>query len=355
VFATAEFDGTAEECDGLWGYATAIWGWFSLRLGRYPTARRLLGQALESVSHANSFHELGDVLYFIGILEMLMGEYASADLHLRRSVDLADEGEQWEHANRLGSRGLVAYCLGNYESALLLIHQGITELDALGDARAAAVGRGFLGAVFCALGAKQSAREVLQDALKQSRTMKCHWGSAIGLISFGLLAMLEGQYRDARQLLNDALAHVRFLGDRKYIAHVLCLLGNLSRIEGLHGEAQKLYVDALQYAWKSQAIPVVLDVVIASAWLVLCFDAPSAIELVGVVLHHRSSTWEAREQAERLRQEASKRLAPELIEYALNCRQGRPLEEVVEAAFAVLAEWKRNDQKSFANDKPADQ
>jgi predicted ATPase/class 3 adenylate cyclase len=312
-------------------YMGAMQSWFCLRLGQFERARELVEPSLAVVRSFEAPAELADTLYYIEVLEWITGNYEKARAFCYEHLALAERiGDRWGHAVAFGNLGMNSQALGDYAAAREQMRQAIAMYRASGDRRMVAVGLNFLSAVECAVGNYDEAQLLLREGLALNTLTGERWTFGLALNQMGLVAMLQQEYQAAIYLFRESLNLFRELGEGWSIARGLNHLGAATRALGDDRAAERYFLEALVTARRANALPEVLDALVALAGL-LASDgaAEQALALVAQVEQHPAASKEAQDRALQLRAELIAALSPPRSAAALERVGAMPLDAVV--------------------------
>lgn len=285
--------------DVLCAYLRANRGWFCLKLGRLEEARAILPPSVGVLRSRGADEELLDGLYFLGVLEWLTGDYATARGCFEEELSLATRlGHEWNTALAHGNLALTIQAMGDYETALQEWQTTLDAVRGLRDPRLIASALQFLGRLKRTLGAHDEARELLDEGLRLSKIIGDRWVHGLTLVQLAQIARARGRRRDAVRLFHSALAALREIGEAWSTLQALNGLGMALLEAGDVDEATDAFGEALGMAWEIRALPAALTALYGLAnWRVVRGDVGAALEDVVLVLQHPATDRETRDRA----------------------------------------------------------
>ena len=187
-----------------------------------------------------------EVLLELGEVLTLVGQWAEAEAHYRRALDL---GEQSDHpraaAQAQRGLGILFEKRGGFEAALEWLGLAHAGFEKLSDGGEAAHTLALIGRVHWAQGHYTEARELLELALAQAQKVGDRWTVAVALNNLGNVAYNQADYTNARRWHEESLALKREIGDKSGIAWSLNNLGNVAFSQGDYLTARARYEESL--------------------------------------------------------------------------------------------------------------
>jgi tetratricopeptide (TPR) repeat protein len=334
-----------EEQQKVLGQALAQQGLLFFRQGNHDRAQLLFEESQAVLRPIADPALLADPLIFSGIIMHLTGR-------IDRSQSLLDEGlacaqaagDQWFAAYALYNQGYIASLLGRYAEGYEQMLAGLAMWRALGDPRYTALGLNFISPTAIHLGRLEEAQAFLQESLALSTKVGDRWGMGTAYRILGLAALARGDINEAQSLINKSLELFTGFVTGWDIVQSLVYLGEATTAAGDSSEAKRVYLDALQMAVEAQATSLALDALTGLAHLqALAGQAEQALELIMRVLRHSASTQEAKDRAEKLREQLETQLAPQQIETVQAQAEAKSFDalvaEIVEAS--TRDPWRR--------------
>ena len=236
----------------------------NMDLGRYAQAQQCVDEAISAAKMVDNVLALAYALLRRGEMEIVRGEYRQAIQTLQQAAANFDEIKTQHNVNWANIILAKAYHLhGDHEQA------------------------------------EQTFQRTLEEAAvrnQKEHIARCRFG-------LGCLAYDRRDWLRAETHQRTALALFQQLGHKTLEAELLCSLAQsmIGSSEHRLDEAKQCLGQALEIATKHQLIPIALDVCVSMAqMLILTEDMAQAVELLSLVEHHQSSTFETKEKARQL-------------------------------------------------------
>ncbi|MBP6472400.1 MAG: tetratricopeptide repeat protein [Chloroflexi bacterium] len=357
--------------DIIWGKVLAREGQFAYRLGRYERARGLLLESLPIFRKLDMQKETVFLLNLLGKIAYRQGAYVEAETHCQDSLAICDRIQyEWGMVSALATLGHLAVDRGAYAEAKQLYGQGLRLGQQAGDQHSVAMLLNDLGNVSWRLGEYDLARQLCTQSLTLFQEIDDRQGIAMAYKNLGNIAGDTGDVEQARSLYRTALAICQEIGYRWGVAALLNNLGNVAWEMGNHEEARQFcaqsvavwreigflwgiagsletlanvdvalgethharaYIrEALEIGAAINAVPLVLDVLISLARLLLTEGQQAAAgEILAYVLRHPAMDQEGRTKAQSLMQDVP------LVMPAANGAQ-KSIDEVVTAVLRTI-------------------
>ncbi len=225
-------------------------GAFLHRLGQNPAALDALQESLAHVrpSPVDPAQQalLAFSLYYLGLVQMDLGDYAAAQVALRESLGLGRAlNDPYGIALALNNLAGLAYDLGDYAEARRLFQESLQLRRNAGDQHGVVLSLGSLGEVAIDLGDYREAQEALRESAALAQTLGLGWGRAYGQHNLGRLAAARGDHTRARECFEASLAFNRTTGNQKDIGFDLLGLGGVALDSGSYLEAERLHREAV--------------------------------------------------------------------------------------------------------------
>lgn len=184
-----------------------------------------------------------------GAMAWRLGGYARATVLLSASLDIwRQEGDPSGMAQALDSLGNVASRQGDFDHAMTMHQQALTLRRDAGDPRGVSITLGNLGRVALQRGDAALAQRLLEENLTLRRELRDTVGIANALTSLGRVAARQGDYVRAAALLEESVALKRTFGDRHGRITSLALWGWVAFSQGDTGRARELLREGLHLA-----------------------------------------------------------------------------------------------------------
>lgn len=198
----------------------------------YPTAARLLPEALELVRSMGSKRELAQVLVTMSHFAPDEAVRDAADREARAIID--ETGDIWGLAMLEFLNGDRAFERGDFATALASLQRSLDLFRSIGDELMASQPLLTLGRLACVDGDYVHARALVEEtlAIRRREQPDDHWRIAISLISLGEVYRCAGDAAAAAPLFDEALRHGREMGDDATVAWSLHNLGHVALAAG---------------------------------------------------------------------------------------------------------------------------
>ena len=235
--------------------------------------RDRLGKLLKLAGAAAPTKARARALFAAGVLTVAQGDYASADVLTRESLDIAYQlRDQQGAAVALNALAVIARDRGDVPGARSLFEESLTLWRELGDQKAIARSLSNLANIVKLQGDNARARSLYAECLAIFRELGDRTGVAWSLNYQGDVARDQGDCAGAQTLYEQGLAIFRELGDRWGIAGTLADLGGLAREQGNYPTARFLYQESIKLFQE-------LDHKRGIARLLECFACAAAAQL----------------------------------------------------------------------------
>ncbi len=225
------------DADGA-GYAWHGVGWMHEWLGRQAEARACHEMAMRRFETAGNRHGQVDVLCSLGAIERRAGRNSAAEAYLRRALETATELD-----DRMGmlsaalELGRVLHARGELAGAVEHIHASLTDAHQLGDPDLVANLRLTLAETYLRMGAKDTARTEVQQALVFFDEHDDMAGKAWAWRLLSWVGLLTNSPESALALAERAVATTEGLELRQEHARALRQLGHVLHAAGKPADA----------------------------------------------------------------------------------------------------------------------
>jgi predicted ATPase len=237
-----------ETGDAEWGLrlGTALFRFWEVR-EYLAEGRDRLGRLLKLAGAAAPSKARTRALFAAGVLAGEQGDYASADVLIKESLQIARQlGDKQGVAVSLNAMAVLARDRGNVAVAHSLFEESLALWRELGDLKAVARALSNLANVVKLLGDSNHARSLSAECLAIFSGLRDRTGVAWSLNFQGDVARDQGDSAAARVSYEQALAIFRELGDRWGIAGTLADLGSLAREQRNYPIAHSLYRQSIR-------------------------------------------------------------------------------------------------------------
>jgi adenylate cyclase len=213
--------------------------------GDYDAALAWLEQAQKGWVTLDDRSRFGQVLTEMGNVFLRKGEYAAAQWHLERSLELAREIEDRAGmALALYRLGVVSH-EGDYAATRAPFEESLAIWREMGNKTGIALALDRLGTLAVEQGDYTATRALYQESMMLHRSMGDKRGTAISLNNLGVLAEEQSDYAAAQALYEESLMLYRSMGDKQGIAISLSNLGIVAVEQGDYTTAQALYEESM--------------------------------------------------------------------------------------------------------------
>jgi predicted ATPase/transcriptional regulator with XRE-family HTH domain len=323
---------TSAPTQAVLGAALAQAGMLYFRQGQFDQAMRLYDESLALLRPLEDPALLPDALVISGVILHLQGKYGEGQQRMEEALVCSQAaGDRTFAAYAYFNFGYIASLRGKFAEGYEQMRVGLAQWRELGDPSSIAMGLNFISPTCIWLGRLDEADAYLQESLALLTQVGDLWGMGTVYRLMGLSALARGDP-------NLALAHIRHSLDlfSGYItgwdiALSLSYLGQATAAAGDAVEAERILREAFAIAAETRACPVMLETLAALAQLHLqAGDAEQAMALSLAVMDHAATTYEVRERAGRVYNEASARLTASQQAAARAWAAQHPLETMLE-------------------------
>ena len=158
------------------------------------------------LAHSDPSMEQSQCEHYLGLLSNEMGDVDSAQRHLFRAYEIADQINHMEGKAEICDTvaGLLLK-LGKTKTALAFANKSLSAKKEQGDQYGTAITLGTIGRIQLTLGNDHLAEEAFQADLAIARKLDDRTGMAIMLNSLGDIARKNGRYHEALKQFDDSL------------------------------------------------------------------------------------------------------------------------------------------------------
>jgi predicted ATPase/class 3 adenylate cyclase len=200
--------------------AAIAWYWF--QRGQTQEGLHWLERLLATPAASQPSPARGYVLYGLGILAYIRGDYAGA---ARWQTQCAAEGRAIGSPLLVG-KGLIWLAIftqfgGDPAKAEAIMNEGQAQLAEAEDSWGMAGAKFIAGVMYDAQGQQDKGREALLDAVARYRSHGDSWGVASPTVRLGHLALRAGDLSEATQRFSEGLAILREVGDPMFTSRAL--------------------------------------------------------------------------------------------------------------------------------------
>ena len=319
-------------------YMRAMLGWFCLRRGKLQKADLLLQSSIASLRAFATGIELVDVLYYVGAITWMNGDYPRARAYFIEGLATAEKiGTQWDVGLASIGMGIITQTIGEYEEANQHWQRALDIYGRLGDQRGMAFVLNFSSIMKRTIGAYVEAQTCLRKCLSLSESVGDRATYGMALSQLGLVTQALGDNAQAIDLLNESVPFLRELGEFWSLLHALISLGVATLSIGDYATSHAAYSEALTMAWERQSLPEVLEALAGLArWSAQQGEQGQALVTAFFVLNHPAATEQTKEASRLLRVEIERSLSPDEIVAAQQLAGSKDLEEHVHQFLAGI-------------------
>lgn len=319
----------------VWLAATAI------ARGEVTCAETLLQRGLTVCSEIGEHRLRSFANHYLTSILKIRGDLAQVKQILTENIQIYDKfNDQIGLAGALYQLGRLAGNQGELSKAVDYIQKSLEVIARTGNTYDVANMCKSLGTIFRLQGDFDKAEQCYQESLAASNVTGHQANIASNMKNQGFLAYDRGDYAQAEQHLLSALQIWQQLDNGPECASLYRQLGHVmiaSDTDRMQ-QAQEYYKQALQLAIQFQFAPVILDVFVGAAGLLVQVAAPEqAIELLALAAHHTASNHETQERARRQLAELSAVLSSNEVTVAKERAQALDLHETAQRLIETLS------------------
>ena len=244
----AALDWLTESGETEWGLrlGAALFRFWEMR-EHFSEGRARLGKLLKITEGTAPTKVRARALFAAGVLASAQGDYPSAEVLIRDSLDIARELRDTQCAAVcLNALAVVARDRGEVHAARSLFEESLELWRELGERKAVARCLSNLANVVKLQGDNARARQLYAECVSIFRGLEDQTGVAWSMNYQGDVAREQADSAAARTLYQQGLAIFRDLGDRWGIAGTLADLGSLAREQGDYLTAHSMYRESIK-------------------------------------------------------------------------------------------------------------
>lgn len=287
--------------EGTLGDMLSHRAFFLFRSGQMQTAVALYRESIAHLQSSGDDFALAHALLHDGFMCWISGDLTAAAAALAQGEPLSNAlDHRWLQANYRVALGALAHEQGAYWEAYRLLVEGVQMAQATGDPHLIS----FCGSLFSrtaqTLGQDEETEGVLREGLAEGSGDR--WSLGMRWERMAVAAQARGDHAEAHRLFADSVALFDEIGDQWSRARALNLYGRFALEAGEEALAKANFLQAGRAALAAHVVPFVLDALTGLAALQAREgNDAAALEIVQHVLQHPATTYEAKNQAERLR------------------------------------------------------
>jgi predicted ATPase len=290
------------------------------------------------------FEKIGDrrgillSLWGLGHTANAQGEYETGKQLHQKGFALARElGNQIDITESLYDLGVAALNLGRYEDAKQLLQESLPLRREFSDFFGTYRSLLRLANACWGLGEFEEAEQLLQESLAICKEIGNLYGVGVIHTELGQAANLLGKHAEAIQLAQEGLKIRERLDHRWGVAQSFRVLGNAACGLGDLTGAGRYFQQTLEIIMADGLIAEALHTLVGVAALLAAEGhREGALELLGLILHHRASAQWTRDRAATLVTDLQVELPSEVVAAALERGQARDLEATVAELLVEL-------------------
>ena len=217
-------------------------GWCSYTRGSLADAADLLDAVSAAVDTGGASPDAAAAaLVAVGVVAFGLGDLDSAERDLLRSTTMSEQrGDERRVAIASAFLGHVARGRGRFDEAAGRYARALSIFETLGNPRGRAWAAHDLGLLASERGDLAAAESLLREALRLFRTLDYEWAVAVSAAALGTVLLRAGTVDQAAQLLGEALALHDEVGDRRGLAQCLEGLAEVALTRGAAAAAARL-------------------------------------------------------------------------------------------------------------------
>ena len=339
----AALDWLTETGDAEWGLrlGTALFRFWEMR--EYLTeGRGRLSKLLKLAGAAAPTKARGRAVFATGVLTTEQGDYSSADLLFRESLEIARHlDDKHGAAVSLNALAVNARDRGELPVARSLFEESLALWRESGDQKAVARSLSNLGNIVKLRGDNAYAHSLYAECLSIFQELGDRTGVAWSMNSLGDVARDQGDGVAAQALYEQGLEIFRELDDRWGIAGTLADLGSLAREQEKYSVAHSMYRESIRLFYElnhKRGVARLLEYFACSA-AAQC-EAQRSLRLAGAAAALRQNIGAPLTPAEQAKLEASLHPARQALTNTLGATvwlEGRalPVERAIEEALST--------------------
>ncbi|WP_055498207.1 AfsR/SARP family transcriptional regulator [Streptomyces albus] len=258
-------EGLWDEAERMHGPASAYWhaqgehraealalidlGITHAHLGDYAEADVAVRRALALARAAHDLQCTAEALHQLGILHWHRAEYHNMLKALQEALKIRQRSnDYWNQARSKNNMGIAYLHLGDKAAAQNHFQEALLTFQELGDARGEAQALNNLANVHIYTGDKTSARLFFTRALKIANTSGSRSEQAVAQLNLASAMVVPDELDDALAIYQEALSSFQRLGDRRSETITRISLGNALHSAARHEEALEQHDHALALA-----------------------------------------------------------------------------------------------------------
>ena len=237
------------------------YGWFLNRHGRNSSAKEYFVRGLSLLRSGESPESLANVLRFIGMLDLQVGDYAEGRSYVEESLRISQPARYtYGLALCYSHLGMIDYAEGRLQEAL---HDFRVALEYWEEVQEP------IGTSYCLRHLRQTvlaidpsstqyleACEKIKDTLAISRASDDAWGTGTTLNHLGVLDGLQDELSSAAANFREAAGFFQRIGDPYSLSQSYTYLGSVLARQGEIAEANHAYLAGFESAREAEVVSI---------------------------------------------------------------------------------------------------
>jgi tetratricopeptide (TPR) repeat protein len=193
-----------------------------------------------------------------------------------------------------------------------------------------------LGDVARELAEFDQAQAYLQQSLNLYQQLGNRYGQSVAMCNLGEVLNRLNEVSKAHKILEQSLTICEETGNRTGMAYALVTLGVILTQQGEHEDARQSLCRALSLALENQALPLVMDVLVACGqWLRRNGKGGQALQVLMYVTRHPATMKGRKKEAERIISRLASELPPAETREAYELSVVQSMNEILEVVGAI--------------------
>ncbi|MEJ2598532.1 MAG: tetratricopeptide repeat protein [Anaerolineales bacterium] len=301
-------------------------------IGNYEAGRSACREGLLLYQNLNDQHGTAQVLNQLGVIAYQCGRYAEAEKYTMDSLDIFRKLEDtWNLAMVLVNLGNVESELGVYHRAQRYYREALEFFQQVGDVSGKAAALNNLGDIARELAEFDQAQAYLQQSLNLYQQLGNRYGQSVAMCNLGEVLNRQNETTKAHQILQQSLAICDETGNRTGMAYALVNLATIMTRQGDYETARQFLCRAISLAHENEALPLVMDVLIAyGQWLRLNDKGIQALQVLMYASRHPATMKARKKEAERLISRLASELPPAETRQAYEISVMQSMDEILQ-------------------------
>jgi predicted ATPase/Tfp pilus assembly protein PilF len=307
-------------------------GQFFEEFGEYEAGRTACQEGLALYQGLKDQYGTAQMLHELGVIAYQCGSYAEAEKHTLESLDIFRQvGDTWNLAMAFINLGNVESELGVYQRAEEYYRQALELFEVVEDFSGKAAALNNLGDVARELAEFDQAQAYLQQSLVLYQQLGNRYGQSVVLCNLGEVLNRMNERSKAYRTLEESLSICEETGNRTGMAYALVTLGTILIQEGDYEKARLFLCRALSLALENQALPLVMDALVATGqWLRHDGIGGRALQVLMYVTRHPATMKSRKKEAERIISRLASELPPAETREAYEISIVQSMDEILE-------------------------